>query len=397
MRNANLPAPAPVRRKIRCAIYTRVSVESQDDISSCDVQFELCSAYIRSLRSLGLELIEERFSDDGLSGATLERPALLRLLEVVRSRGIDRLVIYRLDRLTRNLRHFTTLFEELKNNDVELDVATAPETGAAALDTLMLNILASFSEFERDLAATRIAESRAHLKSHGRRIAGATPFGYNADPRTKQLVVCAEKAEAIRRMFTLADQGLPPSAIAAFGNAQGWVTGSGSPWTARQVLAILTNHTYAGMVEHQNSFYEGCHQALIDRELYYRVQDRIAGGRTAAPRKNANRVTRPWVLRGILICENCGRPMGTHTVRFGPLVRLYYRCRSTAGGREACKGVMINAGEVEMAVLKEIGEDMRMVSREQTAKVKEALRSVSYNAAERTLKFVRIEPPRESI
>jgi len=99
---------------------------------------------------LGLELIEERFSDDGLSGATLERPALLRLLEVVRSRGIDRLVIYRLNRLTRNLKHLTTLFEELKNNDVELDVATAPETGAAALDTLMLNILASFSEFERD-------------------------------------------------------------------------------------------------------------------------------------------------------------------------------------------------------------------------------------------------------
>ncbi len=84
--------------------------------------------------------------------------------------------------------------------------------------------------------------------------------------------------------------------------------------------------------------------------------------------------------------------MGTHTVRFGPVVRLYYRCRSTAGGREPCKGVMINAGEVEMAVLKEIGADMRMVSRERTARVKEELRSVSYSAAERTLKFVRIEP-----
>lgn len=287
---------------------------------------------------------------------------------------------------------FTTLFEELKNNDVELDVATAPETGAAALDTLMLNILASFSEFERDLTATRIAESRAHLKAHGRRIAGATPFGYDADPRTKQLVVREEEAEAIRRMFTLADQGLAPSVIATFGNTQGWVTGSGNPWTARQVLAVLANHTYAGMVEHQNSFYEGCHQALVDRELYYRVQDRIVGRRTATPRKHSKRATRPWVLRGILLCGNCGRPMGTHTVRFGMVVRLYYRCRSTAGGREACKGVMINAGEVEMAVLREIGGDMRMVSREQTARVKEVLRSVSYDAVERTLKFVRIEP-----
>ncbi len=117
----------------------------------------------------------------------------------------------------------------------------------------MLNILASFSEFERDLTVARIAEARANLKSHGRRIAGATPYGYNTDPRTKQLVACYEQAEAIRRMFTVADHGFPPSGIAKFANAMRWVTGSGNPWTARQVLAILTNHTYAGMVEHQNS------------------------------------------------------------------------------------------------------------------------------------------------
>ena len=312
-------------------------------------------------------MVQERFDDEGYSGTILDRPALHRLLSVIRSGGIERLVIYRLDRLSRNLLHFTTLFEELKNNDVELDVVTAPDTGAVALDTLMLNTLASFSEFERDLTASRIAESRANLKAHGRRIAGTAPFGYFADPRTKQLVVCEEEAEAIIQMFTLADRGLPPSVIAKYANELRWITGGGNPWTARQVLAILTNHTYAGLVAHENKFHEGCHQALVERELFHRVQDLIADRRTAAPRQRGGRATFPWVLCGILFCGNCGRPMGTHTVRFGPVVRCYYRCRSTAGGREACKGVMISAGEVETAVLTEIGVGLSLVSKEQAA------------------------------
>jgi DNA invertase Pin-like site-specific DNA recombinase len=179
---------------------------------------------------MGYELIEEKFADEGYSGATLDRPAFQRLLSVIRSGGIERLVIYRLDRLSRNLRHFTTLFEELKDHDVELYVVTAPETGAVALDRFMLNILASFSEFERDLAASRIAESRAHLKAHGRRIAGATPFGYSADPHTKQLVVCEEEAEAVVRMFKWADAGVTPSVTASCANALRWITGGGNPW-----------------------------------------------------------------------------------------------------------------------------------------------------------------------
>jgi DNA invertase Pin-like site-specific DNA recombinase len=102
---------------------------------------------------LGYVVVEEHFDDEGCSGATLDRPAFQRLLVLIRSGGIDRLVIYRLDRLSRNLRHFVTLFEELLDHDVSLDVVTSPE-----------------------LAASRVPEGRAHLKAHGRRIAGAVPF-----------------------------------------------------------------------------------------------------------------------------------------------------------------------------------------------------------------------------
>jgi hypothetical protein len=205
------------------------------------------------------------------------------LLSVVRSGGIEQLVIHRLDRLSRNLRHFVTLFEELRDHDVTLEIVTAQGLGEAALDRFMLSILASFAEFERDLAASRIAEARAHLKAHGRRIAGAVPFGYEADRHTKQLIVCDEEARAVVRMFQWAETGVTPSVIAGYVNSLRWTTGGGNSWTARQVLAILRNHVYAGLVMHDSWLRQGCHPALIDHEVYDNVQNAIADRRTRVP------------------------------------------------------------------------------------------------------------------
>lgn len=129
-------------------------------------------------------------------------PALQRLLNVVRSGGIEQVVIYRLDRLSRNLRHFTTLFEELGEHKVALEIVTAPGMGNAAMDKLMLNVLGSFAEFERDLAASRIAEARAHLKAHGRRIAGATPFGYFARNTRAEFCIRFAISRSISRTLT---------------------------------------------------------------------------------------------------------------------------------------------------------------------------------------------------
>jgi site-specific DNA recombinase len=385
---------APARTPIRCAIYTRQSVEPHTDLSSCQVQFDLCQAYVQSQRSLGYVVVEERFDDEGYSGTTLERPAFQRLLVLIRSGGIDRLVIYRLDRLSRNLRHFVTLFEELLNHGVSLDVVTSPELGVAALDKLMLNVLASFAEFERDLAASRIAEGRAHLKAHGRRIAGAVPFGYEADRHTKQLIVYGEEAQAVVRMFQWAEAGVTPSVIAGYANALRWITGGGNPWTARQVLAILGNHVYAGLVMHGSRLREGCHAALIDREVYDNVQNVIAGRRTGVQGKRVSGAGITWILRGLLRCGGCGRLMSTHTVRSGPVIHGYYRCRSTAGGREACKGVMISAYEIETTVLSEIGAGPKLTSKEQQAAVREAVRAAVYDAPSGNVKIELVAPPR---
>jgi DNA invertase Pin-like site-specific DNA recombinase len=341
---------------------------------------------------LGYVVVEERFDDEGYSGTTLDRPALHQLLNMIRSGGIEQLVIHRLDRLLRNLRHFVTLFEELRDHNVTLEIVTTQGLGEAALDKFMLSILASFAEFERDLAASRIAQARAHLKAHGRRIAGAVPFGYEADHHTKQLIVCDDEAQAVVWMFQWAADGVAPSVIAGYAKTLRWITGAGNPWTARQVLAIPRNHVYAGLVMHGSRLRQGCHPALIDRKVYDDVQNLITGRRTGARRRQRSGTDITWILRGLLRCGSCGRLMSTHKVRSGSVVTCFYRCRSTAGGREACKGVMISAYEIETAVLSEIGAGPKLTSKKQQAAVRAAVRAAVYDAASGNVKIELIAP-----
>jgi site-specific DNA recombinase len=392
----------PARTPIRCAIYTRQSVEAYTDLSSCQVQFDLCQAYVQSQRSLGYVIIEERFDDEGYSGTTLDRPALHRLLTVVRSGGIEQLVIHRLDRLSRNLRHIVTLFEELRDHNVTLEIVTAQGLGEAALDKFMLSILASFAEFERDLAASRIAEARAHLKAHGRRIAGAVPYGYEADHHTKQLIVCDEEAQAVVRMFRWAESGVTPSVIAGYAKALRWITGGGNPWTARQVLAILGNHVYAGLVMHGSRLREGRHAALIDREVYDRVQNIIAGRRTHVPGKRVSGAGILWILRCRHFVDSPGptplrrlRPIDEHAYGAIRTGHSWLLSMPIHGARlRGMQGSHDSAYEIETAVLSEIGVGPKLTSKEQQAALRAAVRAAVYDAPSGKVKIELVVPPR---
>ena len=368
----------PRRTPVRCAIYTRRSVDQKHDLSSCQIQFDVCRAFVQSQKGRGWVPLDWGFDDDGYSGATLDRPALQGLLKLIRCVAVDRIVVQRLDRLSRSLRDFVFLAQEFRANNVEMNVLAAPTLGVAALDNLMLSVLASFAEFEREMTATRIAEARAYLKSKGRRIAGAVPFGYAADPRTKQLVVVPEEGEIVSTMFRWAAAKVRPSTIASYANGMGYRTRSGNPWTARQVLFTLTNYVYAGLVVDGYGFRDGCHEALIERSVYHEVQNILALRRTRTPGRTIEHL--PWLLLGLAYCGRCHRPLSTHTRRRGSLIYRYYRCRSTAGGTEPCKGVLVSAGVIEMAVLSAVGlEKTELSSKEEEAAVREAIRRVVFS------------------
>jgi len=139
-------------------------------------------------------------------------------------------------------------------------------------------------------------------------------------------------------------------------------------------------------------FREGCHAALIGREVYQSVQNWIAARRTGAAGRHGGRSGIVWIVLGVLSCGRCGRLMSTHAVRTGPVIRRYYRCRSTAGGREPCKGVMVAAHEIETAVLSQIGGRAHLLSKEQAAAVKERVRGIVYDAETGKVR-IEIKPP----
>lgn len=214
----------------------------------------------------GLRVSDERFDDEGISGTTIERPALQRLLSLVRSGAIGAVIVHWLDRLSRRVRDCSELLEEFKVRKVHLFIAAMPELVGGAADTLMLNILSAFAEFERDMIASRIRDSRAGLVARGRRIASVTPFGYASDKRTKQLAPVASEADVIRKFFRSVAGGVLPREVAGAANEKGWKTRGGRQWTTRQVLDVVSNPVYVGRFRTSEGTRAGTHAALVDED-----------------------------------------------------------------------------------------------------------------------------------
>jgi site-specific DNA recombinase len=388
----------PARTLLRCAIYTRQSVSTDDGLSSCQVQFEACDAFVRSQRSNGWVLLDERFEDDGYSGATSDRPAFQRLLALIRLHAVDRVVVHRLDRLSRSLLGCASLLKEFRERGVGLAIVTAPEIGHTAQDNFMLNILASFAEFEREMIALRIAESRGRLKARGLRIAGAVPFGYEADPRTKQLISSANEAAVVKWMFEQAAGETTPAEIADAANARGWRTKErtgrrtgkrhgGNLWTARQVIATLRNPVYLGLFRDKADFRIGHHEPIVTHELFAAVAAQLEARRTRTPGK---RYQIDWQLKGRITCAVCGRLMSPHTIRYRNVLYRYYRCRSTAGGQRPC-GHQVSAYAIEFALLQNMELLWRL--RLDERQIRDHVESVVYDHRDQSVRAKVIPPP----
>jgi len=348
---------APSQGPLRCAVYTRQSVRSESDLTSCQVQRDLCCQFLRK-RHPDLVRLDEHFDDEGVSGATLDRPALQRLLQKVRAGEVDALVVHRLDRLARRVLDCAGLLGELRDRGVRLFIAAMPEIGAGAFDIFLLNLLSTFAEFERELIASRIRDARAGLIKGGRRIAGVVPFGYEADPITKQLRSVPAEAAVVRQFFACAADGKVPSEIARLASGQGWRTRRGNAWTPRQVLETLSNPVYAGRFGSAASIREGCHEAIVSVELFGKVRGALEARRTRRPGRRTSVVTS--FLQGRVRCAACGRLMSVHSNRGGCVEHRYFRC-TDSGGLPRCQGTHVRAETLESEVLGIFAEPERCI------------------------------------
>src|SRR6187401_513735 len=188
-------------KQVRCAIYTRVSSDSglEQDFNSLDAQHEASQAYIKSQAHAGWTLIRTRYDDGGYSGGSTERPALQRLLEDVKARRVDIIVVYKVDRLTRSLADFAKLVELFDAHGVSFVSVTQQFNTTTSMGRLTLNVLLSFAQFEREVTSERIRDKIAASKRKGLWVGGMAPLGY--ETRDRKITVNEDEAERVRLIF----------------------------------------------------------------------------------------------------------------------------------------------------------------------------------------------------
>jgi site-specific DNA recombinase len=350
----------------RCAIYTRKSTDENldSDFSSLDAQRESCENYIKSQAAVGWIVLPQRYDDGAYSGGNLERPALKQLFDDVMAGHVDTIVIYKLDRISRSLMDFAKIIELLENQNVSLVAVTQQFNTTTSMGRLTLNILLSFSQFEREIAADRIRDKIGASKKRGMWMGGNPPFGYDVDYEAKKLVPNPEEAVLVRYIFRRYLALHSYVALAKELNSQGhttkdWITKKGKhhvgrPWDKGNVYRLVKNAVYVGLVSYKNKTYPGEHEPIIENSLWSDVQalrakDQICS-KTGAPSRQSTAL-----LSSILTCGHCDSPMGlTYTKKKNRTYRYYLCQRANKRGYDTCPVKSVPAGTIEKSIIDQL-------------------------------------------
>lgn len=346
-------------KRVRCAIYTRKSSDEglEQEFNSLDAQREACEAYIKSQAHQGWRLIPDEYDDGGHSGGTLERPALQRLLGEVRARRVDVIVLYKIDRLSRSLGDFARLAELFDAHDVSFVSVTQQFNTTTSMGRLMLNVLLSFSQFERELTGERIRDKIAASKKKGLWMGGNVPLGYEPEGRT--LIINKAEAKVVRTLFRLylergnvrgvkteADRLGLRTKLRIF--SDGRRTG-GAPFSRGHIYRILSSPIYVGEIPHKKQSYPGTHAAIIDRKTWQAVQQTL--GDNVNGHRMRRTVESPNLLVGLLIDAQGNRFTPSHAMKGGQRYRYYVDRALVAGDRPAKANIRrIPAQEIETVV-----------------------------------------------
>ena len=328
-------------KKIRCAIYTRKSAEEglEQDFNSLDAQREACAAYVASQKAEGWVLLPTVYEDAGISGGTLERPGLQRLLADIDAGLVEQIVVYKVDRLTRSLSDFAKLVERLEAAGAVFVSVTQSFNTATSMGRLTLHMLLSFAQFEREVTAERIRDKVAASKRKGLWMGGRVPLGYEKDERT--LRINEAEAETVQTLYALYRQHGTLRQVKADADRRG------------HLHCLLTNPLYAGRIRHQRRVYEGQHPSIIAPELWDAVQTQLQAG-AAKPRRRTTkgRATRS-PLAGKLFDETGDRLTPSHTKKKNGQRLRYYVSRRLIqhSGQKDLSGWRLPAPMLEQTVV----------------------------------------------
>jgi site-specific DNA recombinase len=346
-----------LKRKLRCAVYTRKSSEEGLDMAfnSLDAQREACEAYIVSQKNEGWLLSYDRYDDGGFSGGTLERPALQRLLADAEDGLVNVVVVYKIDRLSRSLLDFTKVVEVFDRNNVSVVSVTQSFNTKDSMGRLTLNMLLSFAQYEREIIGDRIRDKFSASRKKGIWMGGVVPLGYFVKDR--KLVVNDAEAEIVRMIFEGFVKLGSATKLAAQLLLQTVTTRSGKPIDKGFIYKLINNRVYLGLAVHKGTAYPGEHQAIISGDLWDKAHSILK----TSPHQRAGqtRCRTPALLKGLIFAPGGVAMSPTHTRHRGRLYRYYTTQTLLKMGAGTCTVGRVPAGDVETAVVNQLRTILR--------------------------------------
>jgi site-specific DNA recombinase len=325
---------------LKCAIYTRKSSEEglEQDFNSLHAQRESCEAYIKSQKHEGWVTLTVLYDDGGFSGGSIERPALKKLLTDIRSRAVDVVVVYKVDRLTRSLADFAKIVEIFDAAGVSFVSVTQQFNTTTSMGRLTLNVLLSFAQFEREVTGERIRDKIAASKQKGMWMGGWVPIGYDRKDRT--LTVNEDEAKTVRTIFELflklknvrkvqAELARLRLTTKPYPISTGKVLG-GLPFSRGHIYRILSNPLYIGEIAHKDIRHAGQHPRIIDQEIWNAVSALIGSNRRE--HRARSKAGHASLLAGLIYDEAGRRLVSSHTIKNGK--RYLYYITSDGSGRK---------------------------------------------------------------
>jgi DNA invertase Pin-like site-specific DNA recombinase len=345
---------------MRCAIYTRKSSEEglEQAFNSLDAQREACAAFVLSQKHEGWTVLPTLYDDGGFSGGTMDRPALQRLLSDIRAGEVDVVMVYKIDRLTRSLFDFAKIVEAFDAQGVSFVSITQQFNTTTSMGRLTLNVLLSFAQFEREVAGERIRDKIAASKKKGMWMGGLPSLGY--DVQNRKLVVNEEEAGTVvhifRRYVELRSVRVLQAELDAAGiRSKRRILADGTPFGGQKLsrgalYLMLQNRIYRGDITHKGNAYPGEHPAIVDRNLWDKVQAILAENRV--DRATGADAKQPSLLAGLIFDESGERLTPSHAAKKGTRYR-YYVSKSLIVGiaKDKSTGRRIPAANLETLVI----------------------------------------------
>lgn len=338
----------------RCAVYCRVSSDERLDQSfnSIDAQKEAGHAFIKSQSHEGWIAVADDYDDGGFSGGNMDRPALKRLMTDIEAGKVDIVVVYKIDRLSRSLADFARMVDVFDRHRVSFSAVTQQINSATSMGRLMLNVLLSFAQFEREVTGERIRDKIAASKAKGIWMGGPVPLGY--DVRDRLLVINDVEADLVRRIFddfvTMRSATLMVKAY----SGESLKTKGGKSFTKQTIYKMLHNRMYLGEIVHKGQCFPGQHQPIVTQKQWDAVHVLIASDSNERRRNTLDRQQEPVLLRGLLFTPDGERLVPSYTVKKGKTYRYYTSVKYRRFGAWASQHGPLPAKPIEDLVTQQI-------------------------------------------